>query len=275
MLDVPVKALGLGEGTRIGVLADVPYVGDARGLRPLPLPAALLPKTSEVDHADIYFGRDNEPRVMGSRRSGGAERAIYWRHLPNGWRDGREEIGQLGGAVPGGLWGVLGSADPELVCRAKSLCIIKRVTGWTLAPAGAAPRIVTLQDGVLWGLDSSGIAGIDAKGWALAIPAPEWSEPHAFWATRGEAWGATESELFHFASGKWSAVPSPVGRVAAFWGAHAGSIWLAGSGGAAHFDGQGFRLLEIPGPLVAVEARTDAELWFGGEAGLFRARTTH
>jgi hypothetical protein len=272
LLSVPVSAIALGEGTRIAVLADTPYVGDARGLRPLPLPASLRPKTGELEQLGIFFGRDNEPRIMGSRRGAQGERAVYLRHLPNGWRDGREEIGQLGGPAPGGLWGVLGSADPELVCRANATCIIKRTSGWTTAPAGALTRIVTLQDGVLWGLEAGGISGIDAKGWKLAIPAPAWSEPQAFWATRGEAWVSTAQELFHYREGKWQALASPVGHATSFWGTGPDSLWLVGSAGAALFDGQGFHPVDIKGPLQVVRGRSDTELWFGGEAGLFRAQ---
>ena len=274
LLAVPVNAIALGEGTRIAVLADTPYVGDARGLRPLPLPAPLRPKAGEVDQLGIFFGRDNEPRIMGSRRGEKGERAVYLRHLPNGWRDGREEIGQLGGPAPGGLWGVLGSADPELVCRVGAICIIKRNSGWTTAPAGSLTRVVTLQDGVLWGLEAGGISGIDARGWALAIPAPVWSDPQALWATRGEAWVSTARELFHHRENKWQTVPSPVGRVRSFWGLRPESVWLVGSAGAAHFDGQSFRQVAIGGPLEVVRGRSDAELWFGGEAGLFRAEPT-
>jgi hypothetical protein len=272
LLSVPTSAIALGEGTRIAVLADTPYVGDARGLRPLPLPALLRPKASEVDDVGIFFGRDNEPRIMGSRRGEKGERAVYFRHLPTGWRDGREELGQLGGPAPGGLWGVLGSADPELVCRVNATCIIKRNSGWTSAPAGALKRIVTLQDGVLWGLEAGGISGIDAHGWMLAIPAPAWSEPRAFWATRGEAWASAAAELFHYRDGKWQTVPSPVGIAVSFWAARPDSVWVVGSTGAAHFDGQRFGSLAIAGPLRVVRGRSDAELWFGGDAGLFRAQ---
>ncbi|HEX2672204.1 MAG TPA: hypothetical protein VHM25_15095 [Polyangiaceae bacterium] len=271
LLSVPVDAIALGEGTRIAVLADTPYVGDARGLRSLPLPAALRPQASESDELGIFFGRDNEPRIMGTRRGQKGERAVYLRHLPNGWRDGREEIGALGGAAAGGLWGVLGSADPELVCRVGAVCIIKRNSGWTTAPAGALKRLVTLQDGVLWGLESGGISGIDAHGWTLAIPAPSWTEPRAFWATRGEAWVSTPAELFHYRDGKWATVSSPVGAAASFWGTRPDSVWVVGATGAAHFDGQGFRTVAIAGPLRVVRGRSDAELWFGGDAGLFRA----
>jgi len=272
LLSVPVAAIALGEGSRIAVLADTPYVGDARGLRPLPLPTMLRPKVSESDDLGIFFGRDNEPRIMGSRRTERGERAVYLRHLPSGWRDGREEIGQLGGSVPGGLWGVLGAADPELVCRVGATCIIKRNSGWTSAPAGSVKRTVTLQDGVLWGLEVGGISGIDAHGWALAIPAPKWSEPRAFWATRGEAWVSTANELFHYRDGKWQTVPSPVGVATSFWGVRSDSVWVVGSTGAAHFDGQGFRPVAIAGALQVVRGRSDDELYFGGEKGLFRAQ---
>jgi len=271
LLSVPVTAIALGEGTRVAVLADVPYVGDARGLRPLPLPAMLRPQPSEVDDWGIFFGRDNEPRIMGARRSANGERAVYLRHLASGWRDGREEIGQLGGPAAGGLWGVLGAADPELVCRAGATCIIKRTSGWTTAPAGPVKRIITLQDGLLWGLAADGISSIDAKGWKLAIAAPAWTEPRAFWATPGEAWVSTPSALFHYRANQWATVPSPVGVGTSFWGTRADSIWLVGTTGAAHFDGQRFQPVASEGPLAVVRGRSDAEVWFGGDAGLFRA----
>jgi hypothetical protein len=272
VLSVPVTAIALGDGTRVAALADPPYVGDARGLRPLAVPASLRPKAGEVDHAGIYFGRDNEPRIMGQRQTETGEVAIYWRHLPNGWRDGREEIGQLGGAARGGLWGVLGGADPELVCRTGVVCIIKRQSGWTTVPAGANQRVVTLQDGVLWALDASGVSSIDKHGWAVVIPAPAWSEPQALWATQGEAWVSARGQLFHYSDGKWQAAPSPVGEVSSLWGARRDSIWIAGSAGAAHFDGRRFSSLGLSGPLHAVRGRSDGEVWFGGEAGLFRVR---
>ncbi|HET7539737.1 MAG TPA: hypothetical protein VFK05_07690, partial [Polyangiaceae bacterium] len=156
-------------------------------------------------------------------------------------------------------------------CRVGAICIIKRTSGWTSAPAGTVMRIVTLQDGVLWGLDAAGISSIDAHGWKLAIPAPAWSEPQALWATQGEAWVSSRDELHHYREGNWQTLPSPVGRATSFWGTRADSLWLVGSAGAAHFDGKGFQRLALAGPLQVVRGRSDAELWFGGERGLFRA----
>ncbi|MEP7051761.1 MAG: hypothetical protein ABJB12_15465 [Pseudomonadota bacterium] len=272
VLSLPVSSIALGEGTRVAVLSDPPQVGDERGFHALPLPASLRAKAGEVDDVRIYFGRDNEPRIMGTRRAGNIERPIYWRHTTAaGWRDGREEIGQLGGPAAAGLWGVLGAVDPELVCRAGALCIIKRISGWKTAPAGAEPRQVVLQNGVLWGLSASGISSIDAHGWALAIPAPAWAEPRAFWATEGEAWVSTEHELFRFHEGAWSAVPLPLPEPTSFWGLTATSVWLAGKGGVAHFDGQSFRTNVVPGQMRIIVGRANGEIWFGGSSGLFRA----
>jgi hypothetical protein len=275
VLSVPVTRIALGDGERIAVLGDPPQVGKGRALHPLPLPSGLRSKPGESEQLGIFFGRDNEPRIMGQRQTKAGEVAVYWRHLPNGWRDGRDEIGQLGGTMRGALWGVLGGADPELVCRTGAVCIIKRTTGWTTVAAGATQRIVSLQGGALWGLDASGIAGIDKHGWAVAIAAPAWSGPKAFWATEGEAWVSADRQLLHFESGKWQAVPSPVGEVYSLWGARRDSIWICGSAGAAHFDGQGFRTIAISGPLHAVLGRSDDEVWFAGDAGLFRTQAPH
>ena len=272
-----IHSVALAEGSRVAALGEQPYLGDARGLRPLPLPPSLRAKPDEREDSRIFFGRDNEPRIMGARRSSARESPVYFRHTSAGWQDGREEIGQLAAAPRGGLWGVLGAADPELVCRVNAQCIIKRTTGWVTAPAGVASRRVELIAGTLWGLDSSGLANIDAHGWAVTIPAPAepnaWTlEPRAFWATTGEAWVALGDELFHFRAGNWSRERAPITEPAAFWGVRSDSIWLVGKGGAAHFDGQSWRVLSVNGPFSAIAARTDSELWLGGAAGLFRIR---
>jgi hypothetical protein len=272
VLTVAVTSIALGEGSRIAVLADPPYLGDARGVRAAPLPNGLRPKPEQRDQAQIFFGRDNEPRIMGTRRSSAGEAPIYFRHTNAGWRDGREEIGQLGSATAGGLWGVLGNADPELVCRVSSLCIIKRSSGWATAPAGPHARLVELEAGTLWGLDASGLATIDAHGWSTVVPAPVWTEPRAFWATQGEAWVAAGDELYHYQAGAWSKIPAPIAEVQAFWGARADSLWLVGTGGAAHYDGHDWRALAIAGPLYAVRGRTDSDVWFGGGRGHFHTR---
>jgi hypothetical protein len=83
---------------------------------------------------------------------------------------------------------------------------------------------------------------------------------------------STERELFHFLGGAWSALPSAVSGVTAFWGPRADSVWLVGQGAVAHFDGHGLRTAAIAGTLRAIQGRTDSEVWLGGDAGLFRVR---
>jgi len=269
-LEVPVWSIALAEGGHVAALGTEPYVRKANGFHALPLPQNLIAKASEHDDAAIYFGRDYEPRVMGTRTSAAGEAPIYWRHTERGWRDGREEIGQLGAANRGGLFGELGNLDPELVCRANAQCIIKRNSGWVTAPAGPTQKRVLLEQGTLWGLDAAGISTIDAHGWAIAIAAPEWHAPGPFWATAGSAWVSSDGALFHYAGGAWQRVPSPIASPAAFWGERVDSLWLVGEGGAAHFDGQVWRRSTLDGPLSAVAGRPDGELWFGGKSGLFR-----
>lgn len=274
VLTVSVTALALGEGTRIAVLADQPWLGDARGLSPKPLPPALRGHPGQVDAVDIFYGRDNEPRILGTRRDDAGERPIYLRHVASGWRDGREEIGRLGEPGGGALWGVLGAVDPELVCRVNVQCIVKRRSGWKSMPAGPVARLVTLQDGVLWSLDDSGLQRLGEDGWQLGIASastPTWSaRPRAFWATQVEAWVSSGRNLLHYRDGGWTAHESPVGEALSFWGARAGSLWIAGTSGAAHFDGADFQPISVPGPLHVVFGRSDHEVWFGGERGLFR-----
>jgi len=103
------------------------------------------------------------------------------------------------------------------------------------------------------------------------MPAPEWSAPRALWATNGEARVATENDLFHFRAGAWRREPVPVVEPAAFWGLRPDSIWVVGKGGAAHIDCQSWRSLAM-GSFSAVAGRADDELWFGGDAGLFRVQ---
>ncbi|HEX3772893.1 MAG TPA: hypothetical protein VHV51_00445 [Polyangiaceae bacterium] len=270
VIEQPIHDVALGDGSRWAALGDTPYVGDARGAHALPLPDALKPKPGEIDDARIFFGRDEEPRIMGARRASSAERSIYWRHAAGVWRDGREEIGALAASTQGALWGVLGSTDPELVCRVNAQCIIKRTSGWTTAPAGSSVLHVELCDGVLWGLDARGLSNMVTRGWVVALPAPAWSEPRGFWAASGEAWVATAHGLFRFHDRTWDEVAAPVAEPESIWASAANSVWVAGKSGAAHFDGRNWQSVALDGSFSKVLGRSAQELWFAGETGLFR-----
>src|SRR4051812_37945704 len=87
------------------------------------LPAPTLPPRSTVE---LFFGRDNEPRLMGFAPSGaGGDVPVYLRFRQGAFRSEPSELGPLG-APHGALYGVLGFADPEVVCRPRELCLVKR-----------------------------------------------------------------------------------------------------------------------------------------------------
>lgn len=268
-LTKPVRALALGDGGRIAVLADEPSVNGGKGFRELPLPAMLKPKSDQTEELGIFFGRDYEPRIMGTRHTSDGDKPVYLRHVNGAWRDGRDEIGQLGSANRGDLWGELGTIDPELVCRTNAVCIIKRNSGWVTAPAGNVRRVVQLINGNVVGLDASGISSIDAKGWKVATPAPAWQTPRAFWTSNQEAWVASDDGLWHFASGAWTKTAPPIAEPRAFAGTSGTSVWIVGKGGAARFDGKAWQRVSLTGPLTVVAARAENDVWIGGDSGLF------
>ena len=263
------RSLALGDGGRIAVLGDEPAVNGGKGFRELPLPAALQPKAGQTDDVAIFFGRDYEPRIMGTRHTSEGDRPVYLRHVNGAWRDGREEIGQLGSANHGDLWGELGTIDPELVCRTNAVCIIKRNSGWVTTKAGSAPRTVQLVNGNVFGLDASGVSSIDAQGWKTVLSAPAWSSPRAFWTSGSEAWVASDEGVFHFVAGAWSKSAAPIEGPRGFWGLAPSGVWLVGTGGAARFDGHVWQRLTLAGPLSVVAGRAENDVWIGGESGLF------
>jgi len=252
------------------VLGDEPSVNSGKGFRELRLPPALKPRPEQTDEIEIFFGRDYEPRIMGTRHTSGGDRPVYLRHVNGAWRDGREEIGQLGSANRGDLWGELGTIDPELVCRTNAVCIIKRSSGWVTAPAGNVRRNVQLLGNNVWGLDASGISSIDAKGWKTALAAPAWQTPRAFLTLGDEAWVLSDDGLWRYSGGAWSKSSAPIAQPRAFWGLSTSAVWLVGQGGAARFDGKNWQPIAFAGPLSVVAGRAENDVWIGGDSGLFQ-----
>src|SRR5438128_2290169 len=86
-------------------------------------------------------GLPERPPVMGTRSSAAGTRSlVYWRWKGD-WRDKPREIGRLDRDPHGTLFGILGQADPEVVCRLGDACIVKRVTGWTTIDAPSEPLL--------------------------------------------------------------------------------------------------------------------------------------
>ena len=260
----------------MAALADEPWVKDRGDWKRVPIPAAYRPGAGERDEARIFFGRDDRPRLMGTRRRAGGEpdRIVYLRLKPEGWQPALYEIGRLGSpTVPGGMFGVLGHADPEVVCKVGDVCIIKRRTGWTTVDSGPAAAEVKLCGSDAWGLYPDALAQMTDAGWQrLPGPVP-WTRPTGFWAVdASDIWvsEAAAGKLFHYDGQVWSEHPSVIDRPCELWASASADVWLVGGGGSAHFDGSAWsRVTGLSGPLAQIEGTSKHDLWVGGGAGLW------
>jgi hypothetical protein len=234
------------------------------------LPAPKLPAGAAVE---IFFGRDNQPRLMGfSPGDGAGEIPVYLRFRHGVFRPEPSELGPLG-APRGALYGVLGFADPEVVCRPRELCLVKRTSGWGRVAAHDAPARIVLSAGSVFALHAAHLERLDERGWSRLEPARAFERPVAAWlAPNGELWVADRSAggLFRLKSGQWEVVASPVAEPRAIFGRSERSLFVVGQSGAAEFDGARFRCVQgVDGPLHLALAVGD-EVWLAGENGVYR-----
>lgn len=265
--DEPVSSLALGHAGRAAVLSGTSaHLFD--GKRWVELAGSINNAT-----ADIFFGRDNAPRVLGfSARGSGDPDQVYLRCRNHRCQPAPDEIGRLGGAQ-GALYGVLGFDDPEVVCRAGQICLIKRISGWKSVPAHAQPVRVVLSAGVALALHPDRVERLSDQGFAPLTPARPFREPRAAWIEpSGVIWlidGAGQ-QIVRKAGEAWQEEPSPVSSAHALWGSASDDVWLVGEGGAAHFDGKRWACVpSVPGPLAFVMGSKD-ELWLAGRGGAWR-----
>src|SRR5262245_43136936 len=115
MSDLPVSSAAVGKPPKVAFLsASSVLVFDAKGTTTVAAPET----TSDGGSVDRFFGRDDQPRLMGYRRADGGGRAepFYRRFKGGRFQPEPSELGPLA-APEGALYGVLGHADPEVVCR--------------------------------------------------------------------------------------------------------------------------------------------------------------
>jgi hypothetical protein len=274
-LEVEVRSIGLGE-RRMAALADEPWVKDRGDWKRVPIPAAYRPGAGERDEARIFFGRDDRPRLMGTRRRAGGEpdRIVYLRLKPEGWQPALYEIGRLGSpTLPGGMFGVLGHADPEVVCKVGDVCIIKRRTGWTTVDSGPGEAAVKLCGSEAWGLYPDALARMTDAGWQRLPGSVPWRQPTGFWAVdESDIWvsEASAGKLFHYDGQTWTEHVAVIAGPRELWASAADDLWLVGEGGSAHFDGHKWaRVKGLPGPLTQIEGSSASDVWVGGGAGLW------
>lgn len=230
-------------------------------------------------HLEVFFGRDNEPRLMGytALESGAGYQKRYLRHRRGAWQPALDEIGPLGGAK-GALYGVLGHDDPEVVCLTGLSCIVKRVSGWKTVSAHPAPARVLLGGGSAWALHRDRIERLDESDqkqirWVELTPERAWDEPSGLWDEPGGApWVLEEKNdvLYQLIDGQWRKTRSEVRGPKALAGPSRDDLWLVGTGGAAHFDGRAWSSVpEVLGPLAFVVVAKN-EIWLAGASGVFR-----
>lgn len=259
-LDAPPHAAALGE--------DAAFIHDARGWRTTKLPPSVT--QDRPARLDIFYGRDDRVRVVGTRAGAGGSTSIYLRWKPEGFISGAREIGRLSRG-DGAIVAILGTKDPEIVCRPGGLCIVKRRSGWTMSPAPAEIERVTLGDDVGWGVGGptfyrlgNGMEPLSQRG--------TWGRADALFALRDRAYVIeTEAAKIHvWEAGEVRIMPSPIPRPRAMWGASASALWLVGDG-VAFFDGASWRVANPPGgPFAAALGRGEGDVWIGGKGGLFR-----
>jgi len=268
-----------GEDGRIGVLADedgvlVPHRRERGQWERLPLPSPYAGSPSEL-HAGIYFGRDNRPRLMGYLGSGDASHIVYLRFKDGRWQPELREIGPLGKDGPRPLFGVLGEADPEVVCRVDDRCLIKSRKGWKETPPSIPPSaVVRAFEGHGYAVSDAGVFRADDKAFVRVGPAAAWDTPATgFWVGKDEAVAVvapTRSMMFFLEPGaaSWIAEPAIMPHPADVAGPSS-DRWVAAESGLFHHDADGWKRIDgVTGPVTRVIVTPLATI-AGGDNGVF------
>jgi hypothetical protein len=282
-LEASASMLAIGKN-RVAALETAPVAGHYRAVwmrdrtaganwSELSLPERLQPPDGQRERLEVFFGRDDRPRLMGTRYEGDAASPRYYRYL-DGWRDRTGEIARLE-TGPGTLFGILGHADPEVVCKLGEMCIIKRLTGWTNVPVPAVEHHVEIAGGRAFAVAPGSALFIDPGDheWRTLDTSVPWREPAGLWPFPDRTlWVADGAHLHHWDGQVWSTVQSPVAGARALWGRAPDDLWLAAQGGIGHYDGQVWsRLAEPEGDFTDVIG-TEAEVWVGGASGVWAGR---
>jgi hypothetical protein len=270
-LDAAVHSLTFGEKSYVAALGEDAWLDRGKGFEKLPKPPKPTADT------EIYFGRDNQPRLMGFERTPSGEAGVYNRFRKNAWDRGADEIARLAD-VAGPFFGVLGWADPEVVCKRGDQCIIKRKTGWKFLPALANLPRVALCDGQAWAFEQGQLWSLEKDGWRAVGGGPAFGKITGVWgASTADVWVADAGRkvLHHFAGSTWTEQTSPIDGPRAVWAPNANEAWVAGDGGAARFDGKAWLLAaDAPKGVLVLTSRDANEVWMAGSTGVWRGKRT-
>lgn len=271
VLDTPCRALGLDREPYVAALGnDAVTVMDKRGTHQEPLPDALRGPGVEVG---VFFGRDYRVRIAGTAHTPTGDEVRYYRSLPGGLRPALDELGPLGKRGAPGLVALLGTTDPEIVCRPGESCLLKRISGWAKTSAPVGLSRVGLSLGQAWAIADSKLFRLD-KDWQPILPLGTWQKADDAFLRGSEACVVEHdaNRLHHFDGNAWRVSASPVTGPRSLWG-NGDALWLGGDGGAVRFDDGAFRKLDGVTQVAQVLGRDASDVWLCTTEGVFRART--
>lgn len=266
-LDEPILQVFVEAPPFVGALGIAQaFLRGRQGWSSLIIPASA--RSSNASTVGLFLGRDFRLRLMGTTEAAPA-RTIYLRGFETGFRPAPEEIAKLArGTEP--LFGVLGLADPEVVCRAGDVCLVKSVRGWRTVPAPPEPGPMVLDAGRVLLVSGAQLWELRDQWQPLGPPGP-WERADAL-AVVGDSVLVVEtaaSRLHHLTAATFTSHPSPIERPRSVFSLGS-SFWLAGSG-LAYFDGTRYWRHTLRAELNSVDG-TREELWLGGPDGLYRGQ---
>jgi hypothetical protein len=287
VLDAGIVALSVERAPHVAALsANAAFVHTGKGWQEVPLPAhPHLAREGAV--RELFYGRDYRPRlVVNVETERGPDRS-YFRLLPGGFRSALDELGPLarkpkplgqGGCsdcFDNRLVAVLGNEDPEIICRPRDVCVVKRVTGWATLPAPEDVRHAAIFGGKAYLLAGKALLSVEGDK-TLKVLSEEgpWSLARGLVLVDGAPWVLDTGAVLHRFDGKsYRSFMSPVGPPRALFGESEGELWVGGQGGLARFDGERFVLIPSqPGDVTVLGGRGRDELWIGGSGGLRYAK---
>lgn len=270
VLDTPCRAIALDQPPYWAALGDEAVtVSDKRGIHTEALPQALRGAAGRLG---VFFGRDYRVRIAGTMPTPKGDEARYYRSLASGLRPAPDELGPLGKPGAPALLTLLGTADPEIVCRPGMSCLIKRVSGWAKASAPSDLERVGLSLGDGWALAGSRLLRL-GKDWEAAYGQGPWRRADDA-ALRGQHACVAErdaSKLHHFDGQGWHSSASPVKGPRSLWASES-ALWVAGDGGVARGADDGFKAIGGVSGAAQVLGRSDDDVWLCGASGVFRTR---
>ncbi len=276
LLEAPLTSFALGNGPRISALGAEPWIFDGIKWREVPVPGHL--RNWDPSHAEvrIFYGRDNQPRLMGwiQGSDGGELGGVYLRHKVAGWQREPAELGRLGNSR-GALYGILGEADPEVVCRPGEICLIKRVSGWGQTPADATPAWIQMAGHRVFKVTDSQVSLLVKDSWETLMGELPSGKVTSVWGDGKQAlYLVAGGVLFRKEGSKWASVATPFEASHALAAQNEAEIWVGGVTGLCRFapskDASWHCANEKLGTVVQVEVTAEA-VFAAGDKGLYRA----